>query len=597
MRKKMSLLSICIGLCVLIGCGQVKNENPLEWLPENVPVATGTFAGGENNIDAPKLEESSNGAASEVDEDILVTKNLMLHTTEELLLTLENPDGASFAELLWDNQRLSGLYDYDVETLKNKNILTYYISFSEGDDANSGRTPEEPKKTLDFLSGISNVNILLKCGDVFPLASSFVVGSNVLLAAYGEGSRPVLDYYQTLEVTWVQTEEKNVWKADLTEISGLFYGRFDKSDCNIGHLRIDGEYNWKRLVRTDEEDYSYPQYLAENKDGSFAVDWEQSILYLYSEKNPAQLEITYALPQHALTLSNVSNTKLIGLELRGAGFHAISMSNVSDITIMGCYIHHIGGALLKNSGPRYGNAIEVWDSASNVKVSYNFSEWIYDTCYTNQGSTWSRLQENISFSRNIGRYSFWGIETWGDGNTENDFSGIVYEDNLLMYACDVTNPEAVVYVNEKEQVMDADGVYYATYPAYQTYRGHSSTYPYNQMALLNAANAKNKDSLLIKGNLFWGTNRVLMMLKLADDGEICFGLEDNGFYAEIPADACVFRFTDAESRRSFKKSLELVENLSWLKVDGELHEEDMNEAWTALRQKLVVISTGKEEQK
>lgn len=581
-----AILAIIMGLCLLSGCGTSVNQNPKDWIPEDVPTITETA----DAADTAEKDREETACVS-------VSKRADLYSSGELLSASEKEDGASLAEMLWDNQRLSGLYDCSTAKLKSKNLLTYYVSSSEGDDANSGRTPEEPKKTLNAFSGISNVNILLKCGDVFSMDTSFVVGSNVILAAYGEGSRPILDFYHLLDVSWAQTEEKTVWKADLTSVVGLFNGTFNKSDCNIGHLVIDGEHNWKRLVRTDEEDYSYPQYLSENQDGSFAVDWEQSLLYLYSEKNPAQLDIYYAAPQHALTLSTVSNTEIMGLEIRGAGFHAISMSNVSDITIANCYIHHIGGGMLKDRGPRYGNAIEVWDSGSNVTVNYNFSEWIYDTCYTNQGSTWSRLQENISFSRNIGRYSFWGIETWGDGNTEKDFSNIVYEDNLMMYACDVTNPVPAVYVNEKEQVMDAEGTYYSAYPAYQTYRGHSSTYPYNQMSLLNASNSKNKASLMIKDNLFWGTNRVLTMLRLAEDGELRFGLEENGFYAEVPADACVFRFTDAESRRIFKKSLEVSGNYSWLKVDGAISQESLEEAQNALKQKLVLISTGKEEQK
>lgn len=594
--KKGVWVSVLLCLLLFAGCSEGVVNDPNEWIPKSTPASE------ENITSAPVLTEEPTQAPDNTDktdnEDnsaVTVTKTTTLYTAEELYAALENPDGRVLSDMLWENQKNSGIYQCTEKKLKDKNLLTYYVSSSEGDDDNSGRTPEEPKKSLSVFSGASNINIMLKCGDVFSMNDSFYVGNNVLLGAYGDGARPVLDFYQPLEAEWKKVKgEKRVWCADLSEVKELNNGTRNKSDCNIGHLMIDREVNWKRLVLENAEEQNYPELMGERKDGCFAIDWERATLYLYSEKDPNAFEILYALPQHGLTIQNVTGAEILGLEIKGAGFHGVSLSHVTDITVSGCYIHHIGGALLKDRGPRYGNAIELWDSGARVSVTYNMAEWIYDTCYTNQGNTVNMTQRDLLFANNLGRFSFWGIETWGDGASMNEFSNIVYEDNLLMYACDITNPEEAVYVNEGEQSMNAEGVIYSEYPAYVTYRGDASSYPYNQMSLLNASNARKKESLMICDNVFWGTKRLLTLLKLAKNQELCFGLQDNLFYAEIPEAACVFRYTDTDNSRIFTKVLGVASNQTVLQVKGEVFPEIFEQAEKAVKEKLYAIATATE---
>lgn len=583
MFKRSIVFLMFFSLFVSVGCNKGVVNDPMEWIPKT------TQALEKNATPSPELSgELTQGPDNS---EVTVTKETTLYTAEELYAALENPDGRELSDMLWENQKNSGIYQCTEKKLKDKNLLTYYISSSEGNDNNSGRTPEDPKKSLSVFSGASNINVMLKCGDVFSMEDSFYVGNNVILGAYGDGPRPVLDFYRSLEVTWEKENEENVWSADLSKVKGLYNGTRNKSDCNIGHLMIDGEPNWKRLVQENAEEYSYPELLADRKDGSFAIDWTRALIYLYSGTNPNTLRISYTLPQHGLTVHNVTGAEVLGLEVRGAGFHGISLSQVTDITVSGCYVHHIGGALLRDRGPRYGNAVELWDSGEGVSVTYNMAEWIYDTCYTNQGNTVTMTQRDLLFSNNLGRFSFWGIETWGDGASVNEFDNIVYKDNLLMYACDITNPEAAVYVNEGEQTMDAKGVFYTEYPAYVTYRGDASSYPYNQMSLLNASNARKKESLMIRDNIFWGTNRLLTLLGLTKEREICFGLQDNLFYAEIPEEACVFRYTDADNRRIFTKVLGEVSNQTILRVSGEVSGDLEEQGKNAVKEKLYAIAT------
>lgn len=598
--KKGVWLGILCCLLLFAGCNEGVVNDPNEWIPKSTPASEENITAEPVLTEAP-LQTPDNTDVTDIEDNIVdnsavtVTKGTSLYTAEELYTALETPDGRVLSDMLWENQKNSGIYQCTEKKLKDKNLLTYYISSSEGDDDNSGRTPEEPKKSLSVFSGASNINVMLKCGDTFSMEDSFYVGNNVILGAYGDGARPVLDFYRPLELEWKKVKgEKNVWSADLSEVKGLYNGTKNKSDCNIGHLIIDGEANWKRLVLENAEEQSYPELLGNRKDGCFAVDWTQSVMYLFSKTNPNSLQISYALPQHGLTVQNVTGAEVLGLEIKGAGFHGISLSQATDIAISGCYIHHIGGALLKDRGPRYGNAIELWDSGSRLSVTYNMAEWIYDTCYTNQGNTSNMTQRDLLFSNNLGRFSFWGIETWGDGASVNEFSNIVYEDNLLMYACDITNPEAAVYVNEGEQTMDAEGTFYSEYPAYVTYRGDASSYPYNQMSLLNAANARKKEALTIRDNVFWGTKRLLTLLKLAKNQELCFDLQDNLFYAEIPEAACVFRYTHTDNSRTFTKVLGVASNQTVLQVTGEEIPELFEQAEEAVKEKLYAIATASE---
>lgn len=581
-----SIIGILLGICMLSGCGKEPEVNPNDWVPEVTQAVS--------DVQTPEVQETPDN-----EENSLATsgnvEGVPLYSAEELYAALEQKDSRELADMLWENQRTSGLHNCSKQELKDKNLLTYYISSTEGDDNNSGRTPDQPKKTLSDFSGVSNVNVMLKCGDTFALEDTFLVGSNVILGAYGEGARPILDFYQKLDVEWEKLDAySNIWMADLKQLSTLYTGEENRNDCNIGHLVIDGEYNWKRLVKDDWENYSYPEKLEERKDGAFAVDWGKAVLYLYSEKNPNRKEILYALPKHGLTISNVMKTEVYGLEITGAGCHGISLSQVSDMVISGCYIHHIGGALLKNRNVRYGNAVEVWENGSDVRTTYNIAEWIYDTCYTNQGNSTSMVQKDLQFAYNLGRFCFWGIETWGDGGSENEFDNIVYKNNILMHAMDITNRDAVVYPDEAEQAMDVMGKYYEEYPAYVTYRGNALSYPYNQMSLLNAANAKKKESLVISDNIFWGTNRLLTLLKMTEDGELRFVLDNNMFYAKVPEAACVFRYTDAEDRRIFMKEMDVEANLSLICVNSMETEEITSRAEQLMKEKLFSLAIGQE---
>lgn len=513
-------------------------------------------------------------------------------TTEEMVAELISDSTGKLYEMIWEHQRLSASRELSQQIQKKKNLITYYFSSSEGNDNNSGLTSDKPKKNMNKYSGVSNINILLKSGDIFQMESTFYLGNNVVFSFYGEGARPVLNYYQELNVTWYKSGNyKNVWKADLSNIRILNKGSANQSDYDIGQLLIDGEYNWKRIYNSEWGGKKYSEYLKNTADGSWGIDWINSTVYLYDKKNPNKREISYALPAHGVYFNNVKDVYMMGLEIKGAAFHGVCLSGAENIVIKNSYIHHIGGGFLKGTATRYGNAIEVWDHATNLEISYNIAEWIFDTCFTNQGNGKNITQKNVVFRRNIGRFSFWGMESWGDAFSEAGFENIRYEENILMNACDVTAPEIQLFSNNEGRNLDASGSIYEKSIPYHTYR--SGDYPFSQMALISASSGGNKNSLIFCNNVLWGTNRFLSIIYQRNTGLGYPEFYNNLFYSEVPVDSvCSFRYTVLDGSKKYYKKLPIEANQSVIVIKEKENKYAKLQAVKVLKSAVKKIMTG-----
>jgi len=483
-------------------------------------------------------------------DEALCTTSEPAVSEEELVEALLNDEGERVAAGLWNNLIVNGVYALTGHDLDNGN-LTIYISSSEGSDENSGLSPLYPKATVEQYSGMSNVNILFKCGDTFEMSDSFLVGNNSVYAAYGEGERPVLRYYRTLDVMFEElTGYENIWVADISTLD-ICNDTASKSNCNMGQLLINEEVNWKRKVGSTADNFD-PEILTKTADEGWAADWNTNQLYLYTEQNPNCLNVEYAPPLHAVTMNKIKNVIFKGIEIVGAGMHGISMKNVENIDISGCYIHHVGGSILVSAGVRYGNAIQLWDSGCNVTVSHNFADWIFDTCYTNQGNKKSASENNVCFIKNIGAHSFWGLETWGDAYSENSFSGIEYAYNLIYDMVDITNPETPMYSNKNGKVIFADETMKK-----EDYVSYRCGYTYNQMSSVNVNNGGTGEPVKIHDNVFWNTNRFLAIITNDRSEELFSCLYDNLFYGETDVETpALFRYTIDGGAKNYLESPE-----------------------------------------
>ncbi|SCX18175.1 hypothetical protein SAMN02910339_02546 [Lachnospiraceae bacterium YSD2013] len=476
------------------------------------------------------------------------------------------------ADIIWDKQIVNGLYTLTAEELDNGNP-TYYVSSSGGNDANSGLTPDSPKKNLEFFSGMSNVNVLLKCGDTFRVSKGISLGNDCIYAAYGQGVRPTIDYYGTLDVVFTPTKGiANMWEADLSALD-IVTNQEDKKNCNIGQLLIDGDVNWNRYswYGNDELD---PHTVEAFGEGTWAVDWHTSKLYIYSIKDPNNSTIEYAPPVTGLSGVGIKNTIIKGLEIKGAGYHGCYLQNCSNIELSNCYINHIGGSL-HNRGSRYGNAVQVWDSGEDIRVYNNYASWIFDTCFTNQGSNNQAVDEHIHFTDNIGAHFFWGIEVWGDGYSENPFNDITYTGNVLFDNVDVTNPDTPMYVKGNARLL---GISDEDYISFRT------GYKYHQMSGINVSNSGTGQITKIENNIVWNSNRFLVWAGNHRHEEDFSALMNNFFYAEdILPGACLFRY-DSDGKAYCETPQFADRSNAWSvhvigeKYDNSAEKERLNEA-------------------
>ena len=403
----------------------------------------------------------------------------------------------------------------------NTNKKTYYIS-EDGDDKNSGLSMAYPKRTLDSVAGEANVNILLKCGDTIYSSKSFTVSNGVTISSYGEGNRPVLSFYRNLNKKFTKVADAdNIYVTDLTDLS-IYNGNHDKSDVNIGQLVINGVVNFKRVVFESSSNYSNNMLTKRNDEKSWSVDFKNGKLYIYTSEDPNTFDIKYAPPITGLYAKKANNITIKGIEIRGAGLHAINFANTTNVNINSNSFNYIGGSILTSAGIRYGNAVQIWDSAENVQVHHNVANWIFDTCYTNQGSSSDMMLKNVNFHDNIGMHSQWGLETWGDGG--KGFTDINYGYNLLYQMGDITNP------NTKMQVSSSGHLYgEVDNDNYITYR---NGYSYHQAAGLAFWCPSESYMPSINNNIFWGTNRFHVIGTWYNDTIDINTLNNNLFYEE-----------------------------------------------------------------
>lgn len=502
-------------LCLLCACTKKDNTDYMSWLPDNYSPEAGQFLQGKDyELRQETVTNSDNVVAT-------------AYSAESLVDLLLNNQSEELADKLWESQIANGVYSLTQDEL-NKNMITYYVSSSEGDDNNLGLSPNEPKKTFDQFSGKSNITILLKCGDVFEMEEGFAAGSGCIYATYGQGSRPVVSYYHELNVPFVHLDGyANIWVADLLNVSGIYNGKEDKDNCNIGQLVINGEINWKRVVcSTDAYDtFDFPGDLQARADGSWNVDWLQSKLYLYSVEDPNTKDIWVAPDVHGIVFEGDSNTVLKGWTITGAGAHGCNIKEAKNVDIRNCFFYNIGGSVHRSAGIRYGNAVQVWNSGSSINITHNYADWVFDSCYTNQGSSDTCYCENVVFEKNIGAHSFTGIETWADSYSQFPFTNLVYCNNILYNMCDITDPAQELYADKRGELLLTD----EEEKNYVTYRGG---YTYNQMSCINLSNSQLPGGLKIFENVFWNPKRLLTMCSSTSFPE----MDNNYFYAEIPND-------------------------------------------------------------
>ncbi len=329
------------------------------------------------------------------------------------VINIENTNEISIAKLRANyGNPANGYLEEDADYLRAKILNTpntedlyeikgtkYYFS-TEGDDNNDGLSPETPKKTLEAIEALPLKDgdaILFKRGNIFRFARTLTLISGTTYGSYGKGMKPA--FYGSPE----EYAQNDTWKEVAPNIWEIDFPYDYASGCVIDYSRIIGVQKFR-----DKE------FLAEN--GDYRNDFNNHKFYLYCDQGKpnevySSIEIMnsasvfHITGGHDLTIDNLCIKYSSGFAISMTRFH-------NNLNITNCEFGFLGGKFFggKTTNSRYGNAVEFWCGANDVKIENNWFYQTYDSAITWQGNIESVTYKNISFSGNLFEYNNCDIE-------------------------------------------------------------------------------------------------------------------------------------------------------------------------------------------
>ena len=505
-RKGLVALTLSLAIC-LCGCGS-EPANYSEWIPDH---SVGEVV--------KKAEEK---------EQFVYRNNIdgkNYSGPEKLTEKLLNKD-ADVADCLYRDQIINGA-SYDLSEAIDSKRTILYVSDSEGNDRNTGLSPEKPKKSLPPLSEFASVAILLKAGDTFPMDGYFYVGAETVIGSYGEGPRPILDFTKKIEEPFVKIREtENVWAVDLSKTDE---GQ-SRDALNFGQLYIDGECNWNRYIvpAAEKDSINYGEFLEASGKNMWIADGTHGVLYLYCTEDPNTKEIRYSSSRTGLQLSIVNNVFVSDLDIRGISYDGISLRDCTDVVITNCRLKNIGGYVISGVSGRQGKGIVLSGTNRHVSIVNNYFEDIYAAGFSFGSLNVTDVDEDINISNNVFTHCYTGIEQFSDASCIVGTTQVKYDNNIFYEMCDVTNPDTPAYADAKGELIKKDLVYESFH--------YDNLYSYITCA--NLTNLFTDGELSFTNNVCWSSNRFLMRL-CTDYGYPA--MSGNFFYNEVPSDkVCLF---------------------------------------------------------
>lgn len=303
----------------------------------------------------------------------------------------------------------------------------YYVS-AAGNDALDGLTPETAWKTIPKVnqSIAGGDEVRFHCGDTFyghiqpPRGLS--PEQPTTYTSYGTGEKPEISQYKMPRPEGWEQHAPHIWKINMAE-TDRYTGNIYDTNANAGFIRVSGKiYPHKRFQLED-----------------LAVQWDfyndESVLYVWSETNPALLSEEICIACRTCCMSFVDCLRVTNLVFRGTGAHGIN-GVVNHGYIADCEFHEIGGSELvgyRTPNTRYGNGVECWSNSSNVTVERCKFSGIYDVAITMQGNKVVKSWENMYFRNNIMWNNQQCFEIWSVGDVPNTgFVNCHFEDNICI---------------------------------------------------------------------------------------------------------------------------------------------------------------------
>ena len=361
------------------------------------------------------------------------------------------------------------------DTLEFKGRV-FYVSSSNGSDANDGMTPETPWQTLQKVSSVAlrpDDAILFKRGDLFRGIVRTKPG--VTYAAYGTGEKPKF-YGWNKDLAdpslWELTDkEHNIWKLKEKILDcGTLVFNHGEAHCrklipsyrDLQYVCRDDEsrvFDMKVEMTQDldifwefDELLSRTPWKGEDFPVPVVTDTSYGQLYLRCDKgNPGEVfDSVEAVTKRVMFLIGSNpNVKIDNLCMKYIGIHAVAAGgHVVGLHVTNCEIGWIGGTIQnyfgtdpnypqgrRGSVTRYGNGVEIYGGCDDYLVSNCYIYESYDAGITHQINTTNKVtMTNIRYTDNIIEKCVYGIEYFldqKDGEKESFMDDIVMSGNIF----------------------------------------------------------------------------------------------------------------------------------------------------------------------
>ncbi len=344
----------------------------------------------------------------------------------------------------YTDSRISEILTATPKVTPNQNGRSFYFS-NNGSPTNSGTSEENAISDLSALSKLglkSGDTVYFECGSVWRKKIS-VSWEGVTFTSYGTGEKP--KFYGSPEnaatsAHWNTTDTENVYVYYKTLAGDVGTLVFDEgAQHGIKHIPVVKDE--KSVDHASGEDFATYKDLKQNFD--FYHDVSKGLLYLYYDNgNPgANFNSIELCTRGNIFAVNANNVTIDNLCIRYGGSHGIGSSASTGLTVRNCEIGWIGGSIQSTnytSPTRFGNGVEVWESAYDFTVDNNYFYQIYDAAATFQytGSNSTMEYRNIKFINNVMDYCNYSIEYFlsNNSNTASAISDVEFSNNLMWYA-------------------------------------------------------------------------------------------------------------------------------------------------------------------
>jgi len=272
---------------------------------------------------------------------------------------------------------------------------TYYVD-SRAIPGADGRSPETAVSSWREVTVLPGDSLLFARGSFFRDVLELPEGTAdapLFIGAYGEGEKPVF-------CGSVQIADPAKWKC-IRENIWEYMDALPSEPCNL--IFEDGSCG---VLAWEESELAKPDrwhYTMIGGDG--CSEWQDGAkLYLYSAGNPAMhhSSIEAAVYGSRHMVSCKAHATFEDIAFINSGVHGYGETDPHDITFRRCEFRYIGGKVWSRPLKiRFGNALECWNTGTNVLVENCFFDQIYDSCVTHQGpGEQAGLAVNIVYTGN-----------------------------------------------------------------------------------------------------------------------------------------------------------------------------------------------------